>query len=147
MAHHPVLGFASNPNQPEAPYPGNAGLQSVLQALQPEALFPPGVQAVLGGHVHLFEAVSFATAQPPQIVSGNGGVAVDARLPSPFPPNATPAPGAIVDDIASTNAFGFVTMERDGARWAMIARDMRGAAMTACTLAARKVACVPQGGF
>ena len=27
---HPVLGFAANPGNPQNPFPGNAGLQSVL---------------------------------------------------------------------------------------------------------------------
>ncbi len=41
LVHHPVLGFAANPGKPAAPYPGNRGLQSVLEPLHPTVLFPP----------------------------------------------------------------------------------------------------------
>jgi hypothetical protein len=143
MNHHPILAFASNPSRPDAPYPGNAGLQSVLEGLHPTVLFPPNVQALLAGHYHLFEVVSFATPQPAQFVTGNGGDWADAGLLSPMPPGATPYPGAIVANIVATNRFGFMTMERSGAGWTMTARDMRGAIMTTCALARRKATCVP----
>ena len=147
IAHHPVLGFAPNARNPNAPYPGNRGLQSVLQTLQPDTLFPPGVQAVLGGHIHLFEVVSFATSHPPQIISGNAGDYVDPRFPSPFSPGAMPAPGAVVERTVSSDAFGFMTMEREGANWKLTARDTRGTALTTCVLADKKIGCAPSSGL
>ena len=146
MQHHPVLAFAANPGKPEAPYPGNAGLQSVLETLQPVVLFPPSVQAALAGHFHLFEAVSFATPQPAQFVLGSGGDWADARLPVPFPPGLTPAPGAIVASLTAISEFGFSTMERSGAGWRLVARDRRGTPMATCTLVATKANCVMHGG-
>jgi hypothetical protein len=143
MNHHPILAFAPNPTEPSAPYPGNRALQSVLASLQPTVLFPPTVQALLAGHVHLFEVVSFATPQPPQVVAGNGGTWVDPPLPIPFPGTATPAPGAVVAGLVATDRFGFLTMERAGDGWRLVARDARGAPMTACVLAGRKASCQP----
>jgi hypothetical protein len=143
MNHHPILAFAPNPTKPLSPYPGNGSLQSVVAALQPVALFPPNVQALLSGHVHLFEVVTFATPQPPQFVAGNGGDWVDTPLPIPLPPGTTPAPGAVVAGIVASNRFGFMTIERDGARWRMVAHDVRGAPMTTCTLSERRATCDP----
>ena len=114
VSHHPVLAFAPNPGKPEAPYPGNGGLQSVLQTIEPAALFPPDVKALISGHVHLFEMVSFSTPQPAQFVSGFGGDWVDSKLPLPLAASLTPAPGAIVSAIVASNRFGFMTMQRDG---------------------------------
>jgi hypothetical protein len=145
MDHHPVLAFAPNPAKPEAPYPGNAGLQSVLQALEPITLFPSGIKALLSGHVHLFEVVSFSTPHPPQFVSGIGGDWVDTHLPLPLAASLTPAPGAMVSSIVATNRFGFVTMQRDDARWTMTARDINGYPMTTCALTGRSVDCAPTG--
>ena len=145
ISHHPVLAFAPNPSKPDAPYPGNAGLQSVLQSLEPVALFPPDVKALLSGHVHLFEVVSFSTPHPAQIVSGFGGDWVDTRLPLPLPATLTPAPSAVVAAIVATNQFGFMTMQRDGARWTMSARDVTGKPMTTCVLNERRADCVPGG--
>jgi len=143
MNHHPILAFAPNPAKPDAPFQSNRALQSVLEALQPTVLFPPTVQALLAGHVHLFEVVSFATPQPAQFVSGNGGDWVDTPLPLPLPAGATPAPGALVASTVATNRFGFMTIERAGAGWRMVARDARGAPMTTCTLFERRASCDP----
>src|SRR5206468_2211078 len=82
---------------------GNGALQSVLTALQPTVLFPPNVQALLSGHVHLFEVVTFATPQPTQIVAGNGGDWIDTPLPLPLPPGTTPAPGTVVAGLVASN--------------------------------------------
>ena len=143
MNHHPILAFAPKPAQPDAPYPGNGALQSVLSALQPTVLFPPNVQALLSGHVHLFEVVTFATPQPAQIVAGNGGDWIDTPLPLPLPAGTTPAPGAVVAALVASNRFGFMTMERDGARWRLVAHDVRGAPMTSCILFERRATCEP----
>ena len=143
MNHHPILAFAPKPTQPDAPYPGNGALQSVLSALQPTVLFPPNVQALLSGHVHLFEVVTFATPQPTQFVAGNGGDWIDTPLPVPLPPGTTPAPGTVVAGLVASNRFGFMTMERDGARWRMVAHDVRGAPMMRCVLFERRASCNP----
>ena len=145
MDHHPVLAFAPNPSTPASPYPGNAGLQSVLQALEPLTLFPSSINALISGHVHLFQVVGFSTPHPPQFVSGIGGDWVDTRLPLPLPANLAPAPGAIVSSIAATNRFGFMTMQRAAARWTMTARDLTGAVMATCTLVGRRTDCTPTG--
>jgi hypothetical protein len=143
MNHHPILAFAPNPAKPDSPHPGNRALQSVLGAIRPTVLFPPNVQALLAGHVHLFQVVSFSTPQPAQFVSGNGGDWVDTPLPPTLAPDATPAPGAVVAAIVASNRFGFMTMERDGAHWRMAERDARGALMTTCTLFERRASCDP----
>ena len=143
MNHHPILAFAPNPARPDAPFPGNGALQSVLGSLQPTVLFPPGVKALLAGHVHLFEVVSFSTPQPAQFVSGNGGDWVDTPLPLPLPAGTTPMPGAVIASLVATNRYGFMTMERDGVLWRMVAHDARGAPMISCTLSGRRAACDP----
>jgi hypothetical protein len=143
MNHHPVLAFAPNPAKPDAPFPGNGALQSVLGALQPTVLFPPEVKALLAGHVHLFEVVSFSTPQPAQFVSGNGGDWIDTPLPSPLPAGTTPMPGAVIASLVAANRFGFMTIVRDGASWQMVAHDARGAPMISCTLFERRATCAP----
>ena len=134
MNHHPILAFAPNPATPDVPYPGNEALQSVLGALQPTVLFPPNVQAVLAGHVHLFEVVSFSSPHPAQFVSGNSGDWVDPPLKLPLPAGTSPAPGAVMSSLVMTDRFGFMSMERDGLRWRMVARDAQGTPMISCTL-------------
>ena len=94
MNHHPILAFAPNPAKPRRAVSGQrrAAIGAARRS-QPTVLFPPNVQALLSGHVHLFEVVSFSTPQPPQFVSGNGGDWVDTPLPLPLPAGATPRAG------------------------------------------------------
>ncbi len=143
ISHHPVLGFASNPGRPQFPYPGNAGLQSVLDPLYPAVLFPPTIEALLAGHNHILEIVSFRTPHPPQFITGNGGDWADQPFPVPFPADAQPAPGAVVAEIVSSTRFGFMTMERNGPGWRLTAWDANGQLLTSCTLGERRAACTP----
>jgi hypothetical protein len=143
LSHHPVLGFAANPGNPQSPFPGNAGLQSVLQPLFGSTLFPANVDAVIAGHNHLLEVVSFATPHPLQFITGNGGDWTDEPFPVPFPSGVQPAPGAVVADLVATTRFGYMTMERDGPGWVLKGFDVKGAPLTTCALSARKAACTP----
>jgi hypothetical protein len=146
--HHPILGFAPDPRQqPTGVYPGNGSLQSVLRPINGASLFPRSVDAVIAGHVHLFEMVSYATPQPTQLVSGNGGAWADVPLPRPLPSGATPAAGATIQSIVSTNRPGFLLLERNGptgATWRIEARDRRGDPLTTCAFADRKMRCAPE---
>ncbi len=143
ISHHPTLGFASNANDPQNPFPGNGGLQSVLTPMFGNALFPPNVEVVLSGHNHLLEILSFSSGHPPQFITGNGGDWADQPFPVPFPMSKQPATGAVIADFLSTTHFGFMTMEREGAGWSMRAFDYDGRPMTSCTVAARRAACTP----
>ncbi|MGH8850453.1 MAG: metallophosphoesterase [Casimicrobiaceae bacterium] len=145
--HHPILGFATDgSSHPAGVYPGNAALQSVLAASNGVQLFPADIDALLAGHDHLFEVVSFASAHPPQFISGNGGTGLDAPLPRPMPPGATPAPGAVVASLTSAAAFGFLTLEREPgaeAAWRVRAWDRDGRLLTRCELRGRRASCAP----
>jgi hypothetical protein len=139
LSHNPVLGFAPNPAKPAAPFPQNRAPQSVLETLWPVALFPPNVQALISGHVHLFEAVGFATPQPAQLISGNAGVWLDAALLVQLPEGTMPAPGAVIASLVATNRLGFMTLERDGTKWQIVARSVKGVPMISCTLFERRL--------
>lgn len=108
--HHPILAFA--PVAGSTPAPGNLALQSAMSGLYAQAYYPPGVNLALHGHVHDFQAISFKTGQTATLVSGTAGDNLDVALPDPLPSSATPAPGAVIDQIAHHASFGFLLMER-----------------------------------
>jgi hypothetical protein len=141
VVHHPPLAFAANPRAPDSPYPGNAALQATLRSLFGAVLFPPSVAAVLSGHIHAFQAVTFASGQPPQFVFGDGGTAADAPLPDPFPSRVSPLAGAAVREMRYTSRFGFATLDRTASGWMLTAYDVDAAPMGTCTLSARNAAC------
>ena len=97
--------------------------QRVLQEAS-ENDFPATIRLFMGGHVHLFENLSFGRGRPPQLVVGNSGTQMD-------PPVTTPLPGLEIagSDVTSglnVDEFGFVTMHRQGRRWTATLRDVEG---------------------
>jgi len=144
--HHPLLGFA--PVAGSAPAPGNLALQSVMSSLNAQAYYPPGIQVALHGHVHDFQAISFASNHPATIVSGNGGDNLDVALPDPLTPGAVPAPGTTIDKITHHNSFGFLLMERSPAPatgWTFKAYSVAGKLMATCAQTGTTLACDKTG--
>ncbi|MDY7539438.1 metallophosphoesterase [Undibacterium sp. 5I1] len=141
--HHPILGFAPEKKKGGAIdfKPGNAALQDLMQNIHFARLFPDNVQAVLSGHVHLFEAITFKTDHPTQFVTGNGGSSLDIPMPNVRPATATPFMGAEVDYFSNTNDVGFMTMEREVQGWKMQAWNKDGKLMTNCLLKNGKTTC------
>jgi len=135
--HHPVLGFAPEKSGDGSVQfrPGNQALQTVLQDMHGQRLFDPGVQLLLAGHVHLFEALTFSTGQPMQIVSGNGGSSPDMALPAQMPGQVTPYPEAKVAHYSSSRSSGFTILERSEDninRWTVKSWDQNGVLLLTC---------------
>lgn len=143
--HHPILGFAAKRNAEGevSLLPGNRGLQSVFAKVNP-LILPPRVNALMSGHVHVWQEVSFSSPHPTQFVAGFSGTQEDVvPLPEVLPPGATPAPGAVVEHLSSwVNGFGFMTMERDGANhWDVKVWNTSGQQVNTCTIDGRKSVC------
>jgi hypothetical protein len=121
-------------------------LQSVLEPINMRALFRSNVQALIAGHVHLFQMVSFASGHPSQFASGNAGSSADAPLPRTLPPGASPAPGALVESSVGTSQYSYMTMEREAraaGAWRVQAWDRHARLFTTCALSAAKTRCAP----
>lgn len=120
---------------------GHAGVQNGVeqlfidqQVLQEASAndFPSTIRLFIGGHVHLFETLSFGPRRPPQLVGGNSGTELD-------PPVTTPLPGLEIAGLEVTSGvnvaeFGFVTMQRQGRRWTATLRDVEGVPVFRCGL-------------
>jgi hypothetical protein len=142
--HHPVLGFGADLDQHGQRYLqlGDKGLHDSFGAVNP-LLLPARVQALLSGHVHLWQQVSFSSPHPAQFVTGFSGTA-EALVPLPDDPMAVqPAPGAVIGSFSSwVGGFGFMTMERDGpGAWRVEVHDRHGAVRNRCTLTGRQARC------
>lgn len=146
VEHHPILGFAPEKSKAGGVEirPGNLGLQSVLRDVHPQRLFDPHIQLLLSGHVHLFEAITFDSDHPMQVVSGNGGSSPDVDLPAVLPLGATPYAQARVAHLSSTSLSGFMTMERRSAasqEWVLKSYDQNGVLLTTCTASKAQKSC------
>ncbi|WP_169418535.1 metallophosphoesterase [Ramlibacter agri] len=142
ISHHPVLGFAANGT---GLFPGNPALQQALRGVNGPVLFPAGVQLALHGHVHLFEALSFAQDEPPTLVAGHAGTKLDTDLPQAALQGASPAPGVQVREALHAQRFGFVLLENTGPdTWTLSAFGTDGSVSAQCKLGpARAFRCTP----
>jgi hypothetical protein len=143
--HHPILGFAAERDAKGkvSLLPGNQGIQSIFGAVNP-LILPPRVNAMLSGHVHLWQEVSFSSPHPTQFVAGFSGTLEDTvPLPAVLPAGATPAPGAVVAHFSSwVSGFGFMTMERTGSdQWDVKVWDTSGRQVNRCSVQGSKSIC------
>jgi hypothetical protein len=144
LVHRPLFGVFGNPRGAPPPkdpkiVPINATLQAAWGAAKPKS-----VELVLSGHVHMFQAISFASAEggrPAQLIAGMGGTLGDVP-PTERLDGVIEAGAPIAKGIARAQP-GFVTLERKGARWEATLRDPEGAALVSCTLDGRTLACAP----
>jgi hypothetical protein len=149
LIHHPVLAFDAAPNAKGGITlrTGDAGLQQAWAGFD-ATLMPPRIQLLLSGHVHLWEQLSFSSGHPSQLVAGFSGTQEDSSpLPASLPPDAEPAPGAIVEHFSSwVGGFGYMTLERRGLQsWDVTVRDVDGDIKNTCRIEGRKSQCtLPQ---
>jgi hypothetical protein len=115
----------------------------VLQASYPETLYPPGVDLVINGHVHLFQALGFASAHPAEWLSGNGGSAMEGRVDPRAALQSQPAPGARVQTFVTQDGFGFSMLERQPGAWQLSEFGARGDRLARCRLQGRQLSCDP----
>jgi Calcineurin-like phosphoesterase len=143
--HHPILGFSAELNKKGKLVlkPGNQGLQSVFREINP-LILPPRVNALMSGHVHVWQEVSFSSPHPTQFVAGFSGTLEDTvPLPAQLPPGASPAPGAVVAHHSSwVNGFGYMTLERNKSNhWDVKVWDASGKQVNACRIDGRHSVC------
>ena len=141
--HHPILAYSAYDDK--GVQGGNAALLSVMKMIHPLNYYPSAVNLSLHGHVHLFEAINFASNHPATILSGMGGDELSTVLPDPFPLNIVPAEGVTLESITHSNQFGFVVMDKLDGTWQISAYDARGARQTTCVLSGSKLRCDKTG--
>ena len=137
--HHPVLGYTGTDDG--VPKPGKSGLLSVMRLAHPERYYADGIELVLNGHVHQFEALDFSSHQPAELVLGNSGSATEGHLNPVAARQAQPAPGAVVRSFVTRSAFGFATLDREGAGWRLTEWSPQGQALLHCLLIGSKLDC------
>ena len=112
--------------------------QEVLQAAA-ENDFPAAIRLFLGGHIHLFETLSFGRARPPQMVVGNSGTELAPAVETPLA--GLEIAGLEVASGLNVDRFGFVTMQRVLGVWTATLRGVRGVPLVGCVLGAGKLIC------
>src|SRR5215831_9485221 len=114
----------------------------VANTLQQQAigeLVPSDIKMIVSGHVHIFEALSFADAdppRPPQLVVGTGGVKLAKKPKKPDDIGGAPVSNAFI-----LKDFAYIVWDREGTNWrgALFGED--GTQIARCKLADRKLTC------
>jgi hypothetical protein len=101
--------------------------------------YPPSVQVIMGGHIHLFQVLSFGEGRPPSLVVGNSGTLLDPAITTPLTGQETG--GKAVAYGTMIDRFGFVAMDRAGDGWAMAVKNVDGGDMDKCVLGGGSLLC------
>lgn len=137
--HHPSLAFSPTPTG--APRTARSGLTPLLQDATPGRLFPPGVQATLHGHVHMHQALGFASNHPITLVIGNGGSAASGRVNDAAALGYELQPGARLETVHTHTDFGLSLLSATPEGWQLRALDALGQPLSTCRLAGQKLRC------
>jgi hypothetical protein len=97
-----------------------------------------GVDFMLGGHIHAFEALNYFGKAPPQIIAGNSGDKLDAAPENVAKLNLG---GQIVKDGMTLPGFGFLMMTSEAKGWHIDLYRVDGTVEGHCTLANRRIDC------
>jgi hypothetical protein len=120
----------------------NSGDDQIVNTIQQQAigdLLPRDIEMIVSGHVHTFEALSFAAAnppRPPQLVVGTGGVKLAKKPKKPDDIGGAPVSNAFI-----LKDFAYIVWDREGTNWrgALFGED--GTQIARCKLADRKLTC------
>ncbi len=139
ITHRPFWGLVPVARLgPAAPF--EVGLNFTEQdAARGRAL--AGVQMVVSGHVHHFQALDFGKSRPAQLVVGTGGdIGEKADLPRVYRERR---PIDDLDaDVFSFSRYGYYLMEKDGEDWAGTFHDADDIVRARCRLHERALTCV-----
>ncbi|MGP0090976.1 MAG: metallophosphoesterase family protein [Xanthobacteraceae bacterium] len=114
---------------------GNKTLASAARGV-----IPPNVQAMLSGHIHTFEVMSYMGDLPIQIVSGNGGDRLEENPLVQFDRRQ-------IDDVkvkigrGVPHSFGFAMLERNDGEWSVVSYDKHARKLMTCRMHGRTINC------
>jgi len=138
VTHRPVWGMV-----PIARLGPSAPFQVALNFTEQDAIHGRGlygVQMVVSGHVHHFQAIDFGEKRPSQLVVGTGGdVGEKADLPRSYRERRE------IDGLDartfSFSRYGYYLMEKDGEDWVGTFHDATDVVRARCRLHARSLTC------
>ncbi len=133
VSHRPLYGVVRVLESGRA-LGGNATLDAALGDK-----LPPAVELLLAGHIHVLEVANFAGATPPQLIVGFSGDALDKEAPAEL--TGLEVGGQRIAQGFSIGGFGFVLLEREGARWDVLIHDEAGKLLRRCRLEGRRLDC------
>jgi Calcineurin-like phosphoesterase len=136
VTHRPIWGFTNSK--------GKLGIRNMtLQAALAKwnGGPPKGIDLVLSGHIHLWEALSFADGRSPQFVLGDGSTELAHKISEDL--EGQPVGGTTVAAAATEHRFGYTMFapSKEGKHWDATFYDTTGKAKLACKVEPSSVTC------
>jgi calcineurin-like phosphoesterase family protein len=136
VTHRPIWGFTNSD--------GKLGIRNLtLQAaLKPwKGRTPPGIELVLSGHIHLWEALSFEDKRSPQFVLGTGGTKRSNEITENL--KGEKIGGTEVKAAKTDHEFGYTmfTPSQSGSHWNATYYDVDGNKKFACDVERTTIDC------
>ena len=138
VTHRPIWGLV-----PVARIGPTSPIEVALNFTEQEAVKGralAGVQMVLSGHVHHFQALSFGPIRPAQLIVGTGGdvgIKADTSIIYGGPRTLD----GLDADSFTFSRFGYVLLEKDGEDWSGTFHDAEDKVVALCRLHARALTC------
>lgn len=133
VTHKPFWAFGSS-------YAATTMLQQALTAWGGK--LPDGIDLALAGHIHVWEALSFADKRSPQLVLGTGGSSLDQKIEAPLTGRAIG--GTTVSYGRAEQRFGYTIFRPGtGGAWTATFVDPRGKPGFGCVVKPTEVSCDP----
>jgi hypothetical protein len=141
ITHKPIWGFTNSK--------GKLGIRNMeLQAALDNKTFnnkpPAGIDLVLSGHIHLWEAIGFADERSPQFVLGAGSTKLAKKITEDL--QGQEIGGTTVAAAATEHRFGYTIFEpsKKGKHWDATFFDTTGKAKVVCKVEPTKATCDKQ---
>jgi len=102
------------------------------------------VQMIVSGHIHHFASLSFGKARPAQLIAGTGGD-VGEWADTPVVRDTTPTVDGLTARRLSFERYGYFLLDRAGADWVGVFRDLDDRVIANCRLHGRNLVCWAAG--
>jgi hypothetical protein len=143
VTHKPIWGFTNSKGKSGKRKLGtrNMALQAALAARKEWKKVPPaGIDLVLSGHIHLWEALGFTDKRSPQFVLGSGSTELAHKITEKL--KGQEIGGRTVKDAKTDHHFGYTLFTpTGGGNWDATYYDTSGKAKIACKVEPTKVTC------
>jgi len=132
--HHPFFAIRPDDSNGAPPMVQTLTLQEAWDRAAPK-----GIDMILSGHTHLFEALSYGSERPVQIVAGDGGTSLGGALPEKV--NGLEVHGMMVAASENQVQFGYVLLTRAGAGWKLVLKTPVNQSVASCQIHGRQASC------
>jgi hypothetical protein len=142
VTHRPIWGFTNSKDKKSGKRKlgiRNMSLQAALA--QWKGVPPAGIELVLSGHIHLWEALGFGDGRSPQFVLGSGSTELAHKITEKL--KGAKIGGTTVAAATTEHRFGYTMFapSKGGGHWNATYYDTGGKAKIACKVTATKATC------